>query len=51
MEKIYVSIFGQWVPAWAGEEVDGFVPVSLDNTDLTFQLTLIEFNRVCRYAD
>ena len=51
MNKVYVSIFGKWVPASAVDLDNGFMAVSLDDTDLTFELTLIEFNRVCRYAD
>lgn len=51
MEKIYVSIFGQEVPASVVDSEGDFVSIMLDDSSLVFQLTLVEFNRCCRYAD
>lgn len=51
MNKVYVQLFGQWVPGFITGRDGEIVQIAINNSNNVFRLTDYEFNRFCRYAD
>ena len=51
MNKVYVQIFGQWLPGFITARDGEMWTVAIKNSNNVFCLTDYEFNRFCRYAD